>query len=269
MDAYSERSIVLPGSTIFYYLAGSGATPLIVFHGFGQTHHAFQPWLSTLGKKFRLILVDLYFHGKSTWNHPELPLEKSEWQAVMSILLSREDLPRFSVAGFSLGGKFALATIEAFPGQVDALYLIAPDGVRPVFWYTLATWPWPMRALFKSMISHERRFARLTRMARVLGLADKKVLRFAENQMDTAAKRARVYSTWVVLRHLRFDMNEIVRLIEDHAVMVVVITGRYDRIIPPQRLRPYFKRLKNVTFHVLETGHNNLLQAAASILSRV
>jgi pimeloyl-ACP methyl ester carboxylesterase len=267
MDEYSERSIVLPGSTIFYYIAGSGSLPLIAFHGFGQTHKAFQPWLSTLGSKFRLILIDIYFHGKSTWDNPESSLEKGTWKEVMTALLEREDISTFSVAGFSLGGKFALATYEAFPERVQALYLIAADGIRPSVWYTLATWPRPLRALFKSTITHERRFAQLTRIARTLGVVDRHVLRFAENQMDTPEKRARVYHTWVVLRHLRFDMDQLIRMMEMHGTQVVVITGRYDRIILPQRLEPVFKRLRNVTFHVLEAGHNNLLTAAPSVIS--
>lgn len=267
MNAYSERSIALPGSTIFYYVAGSGTVPLIAFHGFGQTHKVFHSWVETLGEKFQLILVDVYFHGKSTWDNPDVPMEKGDWKELMTILLAREGISTFSVAGFSLGGKFALATFEAFPGQVRTLYLIAADGVRPSFWYTLATWPRPLRALFKSLISHEKRFTRLTKLARTLGLVDKYVLRFAENQMDTPAKRARVYNTWVVFRHLKFDMNHLLRMMEAYGTRVIVITGHYDRIIPPQRLEPVFKRLKNVTFHVLETGHNSLLPAAASVIS--
>lgn len=267
MEAFSERSIALPDGTIFYYIAGTGTAPLIAFHGFGQSHKAFQSWLDALKNKFRLILVDLYFHGKSTWTDPETALEKGRWKEVMAMLLAQENLSTFSVAGFSLGGKFALATLEAFPEKVDAIYLIAPDGIRNMFWYTLATWPRPMRALFKSTIHHEKRFTRLTGVARALGLANKKVLRFAENQMDTPAKRARVYYTWVVLRHLKFDMKKVVRTMTEHNTRVVVITGRYDRIIRPRRLKPVFKRLRNATFHVLETGHNHLLPAAASVIA--
>ncbi|HEY8511057.1 MAG TPA: alpha/beta hydrolase [Cyclobacteriaceae bacterium] len=267
MNVYSERSIALPGSVLSYYVAGSGNLPLVAFHGFGQTHKAFYSWLDAVGSQYRLILVDLYFHGKSTWDDPDTPLEKNTWKEVMSTLFAREGISTCSVAGFSLGGKFALATFEAFPGQVRALYLIAADGIRPSFWYTLATWPLPMRALFRSLISHEKRFTKLTRVAKALGLADKKVLRFAENQMDTPARRERVYNTWVVLRRLKFDMSHLTRMMEAYDTRVVVITGRYDRIIPPHRVEPVFKRLKNATFHVLETGHNSLLPAAASLIS--
>lgn len=267
MNAYSERRIALPGSTIFYYVAGSGNQSLIAFHGFGQTHKAFHSWLDTLGSRFRLILVDIYFHGKSSWDDPETPLEKSTWKEVMTILFSREDISTFSVGGFSLGGKFALATYEAFPGRVNGLYLIAADGVRPSPWYTLATWPWAMRALFKSLITHEERFTRLTRLAKSLRLADKYMLRFAENQMDTPEKRARVYNTWVCFRHLKFDMKHLVRMMEAYGTRVVVVTGRYDRIIPPERLEPIFTTLDNASFHVMEAGHNNLLPEAVSVIS--
>ena len=44
--------------------------------------------------------------------------------------LRKENISRFDVAGFSMGGRFALATLEAFPEKIGNVFLIAPDGEK-------------------------------------------------------------------------------------------------------------------------------------------
>ena len=268
VSAYDEASISLPGQTLFYYKAGSGKLPLLVFHGFGQTHKAFNVWISHLEQKYTLILVDLYFHGKSTWTDVDCTLEKDVWKDAVGMIMDQENITAFSLAGYSMGGKFALATLEAFPDSVKELFLIAPDGITRNFWYSMATGSAPLRKLFKSMIGHELRFSHLIRVARLLRLADKKVLRFAENQMDTANKRARVYNTWVIFRLLQFDVHEITAMLNRLGIPATVITGRYDRIVPPHTIREPLNRLKNMNFQVVESGHNDLITAAIPFLAQ-
>lgn len=262
-----EHSISMPGQTLFYYKAGSGALPLIVFHGFGQRHRVFAPWIPHLEKKYTLIFVDLYFHGKSTWADAHRALEKETWKEVIGLILKQENIATFSLAGYSLGAKFALATLEAFPAAVIELYLIAPDGITRNFWYSMATGSATLRKLFKGMIGHERRFARLAWVAKTLRLVDRTTLRFAANHMNTVAKRERVYNVWVVFRHLRFDMRGVSAIINRHGIRVTVIAGRYDRIVAPHSLKGPLKRLKNISFHVVGTGHNDLVTAAIPFLA--
>ena len=266
MIAYTERAISLPNQTLYYYKAGSGSAALIAFHGFGQDHHAFDLWCSRLANKYTLYLVDLPFHGKSTWQDSTSPLRKPDWQKVLTALSEQENISTFSLAGFSLGGKFALASLEAFPQATQELFLIAPDGLAPNFWYSLATYPLLFRKVFRGMIRHQGRFAALTTMAKHLRLADNWILRFAENQMNTVDKRARVYNTWVVFRHLRFDPDQVKRLIEENRVRVAVFAGKYDRVIPPAKLKPQLNRLNHVSFHVLDCGHNSLVNEVVRFL---
>ena len=268
VSAYDEGCISIPGQTLFYYKAGTGELPLIVFHGFGQTHKAFADWIPQLGQKYTLIFVDLYFHGKSTWTNPDRTLEKDAWKETLTLILAQENITTFSLAGYSLGGKFALATLEAFPNAVTELWLIAPDGITRNFWYSVATGSKPLRKLFKRMIGHEETFTRLTRVARLLRLVDKTVLRFAENQMDTASQRARVYNTWVVFRRLQFDMREISEMLNKSGIPVTVIMGKYDRIVPPHWIERPLNRLQNMNFCVVDSGHNDLITAAIPFLPK-
>lgn len=267
VSVYDEGCVSIPGQTLFYYKAGAGELPLVVFHGFGQTHKAFHSWISALKQKYTLIFVDLYFHGKSTWADTGHPLGKDTWKDAVRQILDRENITAFAVAGYSMGGKFALATLEAFPDAVKALWLIAPDGITRNFWYSLATGSMPFRKLFRHMTGDENTFARLTRVARASRLVDKRVLRFAENQMDSALRRERVFNTWVTFRHLKFDMRRIAEIVNKSGIPVTIIAGKYDRIIPPHKLRLPLNRLKNMDFHVVDSGHNDLIPGAIPFLA--
>jgi pimeloyl-ACP methyl ester carboxylesterase len=266
MATYSEQVIKSRKSTLYYYKTGNGPNPLLVFHGFGQDHLAFAEWTRQLTEKYTLYLFDLYFHGKSTWVDNRIALDKAEWRNVLTQLMKDNALRDFSVAGFSLGGKFALASIEVLPHSIKGVFLLAPDGITVNFWYSLATCCLLSRTLFKGLIGYQKRFSSLIRIANRLRIADKWLLRFAENHMNTIEKRERVYNTWVVLRHLQFDMNHIAKLIRQNQIPVLIIAGKYDKVIPPSKMNPLVRRLNPVRFHVLDSGHMDLINQATSFL---
>lgn len=108
----------------FLHYSKNGNRPLLMFHGYGQDASVF--------KHIEGYSIELFFHGNSIWNKGEEPLEKSEWKDIIDEFLNKNNITTFSVLGFSMGGKFALATLEAFPGRVKEIILLAPDGVQTI-----------------------------------------------------------------------------------------------------------------------------------------
>src|SRR5688572_1861817 len=159
-------------NSLHYAKAGNGEIHLLVFHGFGQDLSVFDFLARSLKQDYTFYIFDLYFHGKSKWAYDERPLEKSEWKETIALFLAQNNIDVFHVAGFSLGGKFALATLEAFPNKIKKMFLIAPDGIKTSFWYSLATYPVLLRKIFKSMILHPNRFTRLTQLLTRAKLVD-------------------------------------------------------------------------------------------------
>lgn len=227
--------------------------PLLMFHGYGQDSSVFK---GIDGYSF-----DLFFHGKSVWPKGEEPLEKSEWKELISEFLEKNKIQKFRVLGFSMGGKFAMATLEAFPDRVTEIILLAPDGVKTSTWYSLATYPIALRNVFKSMIANHSRFRRIASASKKLGLIDKGVLRFVETQMDSEEKRKRVYHSWVVFRHLEFDLAKIKELINKNNIGLRLFVGRYDKIIRPENM----KRL-TTNVEIIDAGHNDLIGKVRDIL---
>jgi pimeloyl-ACP methyl ester carboxylesterase len=245
-------------SKLFYVKIGVDKKNLILFHGFGQDHRAFQSWVEVLKNDYTLYAFDLFFHGQSTWGNHEV-LEKKDWKEIIALFLSQENIAEFEVVGFSLGGKFALGLLEAFPDRVKKITLLAPDGIKTSFWYSLATYPIAMRALFKSMILHPNRLYRVTKILRSLGLVDKGLLRFAESQMDTEEKRRRVYFSWVYFRHLKFDLDQIVSLLNEKHIPLALLIGQHDKVIQPKNMEGFVQKIEMKEFEVIEAGHNDLI----------
>jgi pimeloyl-ACP methyl ester carboxylesterase len=264
----AEELLRYEQSSLHYVVEGTGSKILLVFHGFGQTRKAFEKFSSALSDEYTLYVFDLYFHGHSHWGYGEDPLEKWFWNKTMARFLELHPMDKFSLCGFSLGGKFALATFEAFPEKVQSLILIAPDGIKTSFWYSLATYPMLFRRLFKSMVVHPKRFATVSGMLKTIGVLDKGLIRFAEHQMDTEDKRRRVYFSWVVFRHLTFDLNSIADLVNKHSTRLILITGKFDKVIRSENMNRLLARVKNYRHEIIETGHNGLINESADFLSR-
>ncbi|MBK5278303.1 MAG: alpha/beta hydrolase [Bacteroidia bacterium] len=258
----------LQHTRLYFTKVGNGEKNLLMFHGFGQDHHAFNKLEEQLHGQYTVYAFDIFFHGKSQWLEGEEPLEKPFWKELISDFLTQYRIENFSMLGFSMGGKFVLATLEAFPERIEQIFMLAPDGIKINFWYSLATYPSSVRYIFKSMIDHPQRFKAVENIAAKIGLINKTMARFVESQMDTPEKRKRVYHAWVVFRHLKFDMVSIAKIINVNKIKTTVIVGRYDKIITARSMDKLLSKLDDFTLEILETGHNGVIQESIKVLGK-
>lgn len=240
-----------------------------MFHGFGQDNSIFYSLSKVLSDQYTIYVFDLYFHGKSTWGYGESALEKQHWRETMNEFILENRIENFSIAGFSLGGKFALATLEALPEKTNEIILLAPDGVKTSFWYSLATYPLLFRRIFKSMIRKPKRFMSITKTLHTLGLMDKGLIKFAESQMNSEEKRNRVYYTWVVFRHLKFDLDKIAMLINHYKIPLTLLVGQYDKVIKPKSMERLLKKVDAYRFETPESGHTGLIAESGIYLTNL
>jgi pimeloyl-ACP methyl ester carboxylesterase len=254
-----DQYVVHKGSRLHYAKTGNGDKHMLIFHGFGQDISVFEHFTETLARHYTFYVFDLYFHGQSTWAHGEETLTKKEWTETLSVFFRENFIEQFSVSGFSLGGKFVLATLESFSEKINQVFLIAPDGIKTSFWYSLATYPLFLRKFFKSMIFHPKRFLKIAGFLQRYGLVDKGLIRFAEHQMNSEEKRYRVYYSWVVFRHLTFDLGKIALLLNKNGIQLTVIVGRFDKVIEPENMKAFLDKVEKKRFEILESGHTGLI----------
>jgi pimeloyl-ACP methyl ester carboxylesterase len=215
--------------SLHYVKVGSGEKKYLVFHGFGQDHSIAQLFPESGNNTY--FIFDLFFHGKSEWNHGEDPLEKDLWVELIKQFLDKESINVYSLISFSMGSRFALTILESYPERVESNILIAPDGFKKSFWYWLGTYPFLTRRLFKAMINHPAFFRMIANTLRELYLLDKGLIRFAESQMNTPERRQRAYLSWVVFRHLNVKTATICKLVNDYHIQNTIIVGKNDKVI--------------------------------------
>ena len=264
--AYSHS--IYHQTVLYFQKFGTGDKVLLAFHGYGQNSSAFEKIGASVRTKYTIYSFNLFFHGKSVWPYGTKPLSKTYWVEVIENFLREEAIKTFSVAGYSMGGKFLLAILEAMAPKIEQIFFIAPDGIRTNPWYNLATYPIIFRRLFKVMVRYPQPLFGLMKLLLNLRVLEKGLIKFARNKMDSEIKRKRVYNSWVVFRHLSFNMENIADLINHHDIPVKMILGRYDKIITLDNMQDLLEKLNDYELIMLETGHNLLLDEFASYLQK-
>jgi haloacetate dehalogenase len=152
-DEFEATEIDTGETTIFARRAGAGA-PLLLLHGFPQTHLMWRGVAPLLADTFTVICADLRGYGRSgcppsTANHA--PYAKRTMAQDMVIVMERLGFSHFSVAGHDRGGRVAYRMALDHPGRVDRLAVldIVPTGDawdRADANFALGFWPWSLLA---------------------------------------------------------------------------------------------------------------------------
>ncbi len=257
----NEHYFSFKQATLCFTKSGAGKEIFIAFPGFGQSREIYSPLSNDLGKEITLYSFDLFFHGKSEWGYAENPITKEFWKALMENFLDDQGIAQFSIIGFSLGARFALATYEALPQRINQLVLIAPDGLYSNGWYTIATATYLSRKLFKSLIESSGLFFFLTGLLGRLKIVNPRLLRFAEHQMKSKEMRKRVYYSWVVFRRLVINQKAFQKVAVHYQHAITIVLGRHDTLITKASIEKILGQSSSIKVLILETGHNALISS--------
>ena len=262
----TEHIFNYENQVLHYYKIGNGSKSMLAFHGFGLTGKSFEPIAKILSEEYTVYSFDLFFHGKSHWGNIKEPLTKDYWGKLLSAFIEENNILNFSILAFSLGGKFALATLEQLSSRIEEMIMIAPDGIQTQIWYNLATYPVAFQDYFKSMIVRPKRFFNILDLIKRMGLLDKGISKFAASQMNSVKKRRRVYYSWVVFKNLTYDMKKIADEINKNKISFTLYLGDFDKIITKQGMKKLTNLLDSHEITMLECGHNNLIEYTAAFL---
>lgn len=103
------------------------AAAIILLHGFGMSLHTWDAWAKALEPDFRVVRLDLPGFGL-TGIDPTGDYTDARMLTVIAALMDKLGIARASIAGNSMGGRFAWEFAAKYPARVDKLILISPDG---------------------------------------------------------------------------------------------------------------------------------------------
>ncbi|MFJ7936346.1 2-succinyl-6-hydroxy-2,4-cyclohexadiene-1-carboxylate synthase [Sporosarcina sp. NPDC096371] len=120
----SERIVHVRGIDIHVDINGEEDLPTVVMlHGFTGTTASWREIVDLFKGTFRTVTIDLTGHGKTT--APEEISRYSMEQQVedLEALFATLSLDRFTLVGYSMGGRIALAYVANYPDRVSSLVL--------------------------------------------------------------------------------------------------------------------------------------------------
>jgi haloacetate dehalogenase len=126
MDDFTTAEIETGGTRIFVRTRGSGP-PLLLLHGFPQTHLMWRSVAPLLTHHFTVVCADLRGYGRSgcpssTSNHA--PYAKRAMAQDMVTMMERLGFTHFSVVGHDRGGHVAYRMALDYPSHVDQLAVL-------------------------------------------------------------------------------------------------------------------------------------------------
>jgi len=94
------------------------APALVLLHGFTHTGASWDAVVAALGESYRVLAPDIRGHGTSSRSRPV---------TLKAVIADVEQLPapRFTLCGYSMGGRIALHVALSLPARVERLVLIA------------------------------------------------------------------------------------------------------------------------------------------------
>ena len=243
---------------------GSGRHALLMFHGFGQDHSIFDPYIEDLENEYTLYSFDIFYHGKS--HRLDRTLSKSEWAKYISEFLDTHQIDRFSLLSFSLGGRFCIALAEFFPHQIDKIIMLAPDGIYKSVWFQLAVSK-VGNPLFKYLMTTHGAFDRLIKLARKFRLANAALIKFSERELSTSTRRTQIYKTWTYFSPLQYSKDEKREIFKKLKRPPHIVLGERDSILPAGKMEAILSRLEHVQIHKIDAKHNQMIKSGKSLVS--
>ncbi len=118
------------GEVLAYIDMGNASgPPVVLIHGYTDNARDWVPMLPYLSGNFRLILVDIRGHGRSS--KPECCYSRLDFAYDIKLLLDGLGVNKTDVVGHSLGSIIAQTFAEYWPERTSHVVLIASTGGTP------------------------------------------------------------------------------------------------------------------------------------------
>ncbi len=227
------------------------AQPVLLLHGFGSSLETWEAWASMLDSHYRVIRFDLPGFGLSAPD-PGGNYSDQRMMLILAALMDQLGIPKADLIGNSLGGRIAWNFAADYPGRVNRLVLISPDGfASPGFAYGVKPkLPFIMRLLPYTLPRFMLRMNLAVAYADPKKLSDATLTRYQDMMLAPGSRRAILVRTQqVILQPPEPTLAKI-------AVPTLIMWGEQDRMIPFSNAADYRRDIRDARLVALPgLGH--------------
>jgi pimeloyl-ACP methyl ester carboxylesterase len=246
---------------------------MLAFHGMGRSADDFKIFEDSLGKRYTIVAINLFFHGNSKYPVNRIfhnQIRKDEFVALIEKLLSDLNINRFSLMGYSLGGRFVLSLVQFLDKRIDRIILIAPDGLKRSLYNDITTNTLIGKNFVKWMVKYPEAFFGTVDALHKYRLISNKVKKVIHIHFENHERRVLMRNALSSFKHINPNLRKVARNINKSTIELVMIFGKYDFIIPVKLGELFLKKIKaNKKLHLINSSHNILTENASKALAEL
>jgi pimeloyl-ACP methyl ester carboxylesterase len=259
------RTVKIDDLDIFYREAGpKDGNSVLLLHGFPTSSHMFRNLIPALADKFHLVAPDYPGFGNSSMpTVDEFEYTFDNLAEVIGKFTSKVGLKKYALYVQDYGAPVGYRLAVMHPDRVQALVVqngnAYDEGIDNGFWTPLkAYWKEKTEAREKPLRGFFTREATIAQYTD--GVRDREAISPDNWNMDqplldrlgnAEIQLALFYSYGSNPPHYRQWQS----FFRDYQPPTLVVWGKNDPIFPAAGAEPYKRDLKNIEFHLLDTGH--------------
>ncbi|MEY4926946.1 MAG: hypothetical protein RI894_1382 [Bacteroidota bacterium] len=219
-------------------------------------------------KNYTVYTVDLPLHGESRWQGSRFDTHDMA-ELVQHIREKEPQLQHFDLAGYSLGGRVVLASLNYFPQKPLTLYLFAPAAAPQNKFHPYIKTPLFFKKMIEKLSKNPSWLLKTGRILQQIGLVSPFQLAFAEKYFTDEELRKKMFFWWRTLQYLPIKPNVIQDIFVFNRMKVHLLFGEKDTTIPLHSSNWFQKNFKISTIQSVPDGHRGVLKAAAEWLENL
>ena len=259
-----HKTVEVDGVEIFYREAGDSSNPtILLLHGYPTSSHMFRNLIEDLSGEYHLLAPDYPGFGRSE----QPPMAEFEYTfdnmaKVVEGFIEAKDVKKFSIYLMDYGAPIGYRIASKYPEKVETLIVqnggAYEEGLKE-FWDPIKKY-WNEYTVENGKALEGFHTIDGLKWQYTHGVQDVETISPDNWQVD--------------LQHLTREENNKIQLamfydyrtnvvlypqwqeyFRKHQPPMLIVWGQNDHIFPADGAHPYKKDLKNIEFHLLNTGH--------------
>ena len=258
------HTISIDGLDIFYREAGSRSNPtILLLHGFPTSSHMFRNLMPALADRFHLVAPDYPGYGNSSMpTVNEFDYTFDRLAEIVEKFITAIDLKKYSLYVMDYGAPVGYRIAAKYPERVQALIVqngnAYEEGLRE-FWEPIEAY-WQDRSTENVDKLRHLFTLEATKWQYTNGVSNLEAISpdnwnmdqpFLDRPGNGEIQLALLYS-YGTNPPLYPQWQEYFR---QYQPPTLIVWGKNDYIFPAEGAYPYQRDLKDVEFHLLDTGH--------------
>ncbi len=274
-----HRTVKIEGLDIFYREAGPKEAPtILLLHGFPTSSHMFRNLIPALADKYHVVAPDYPGFGNSSApSAKEFDYTFDNLASVMDVFTEKVGLTKYSIYLMDYGAPVGFRLAAKHPERVQTLIIqngnAYDEGIDNDFWKPIKSY-WSDHTKeqgdgLRSLLTLDATKWQYTHGVRNVETISPDTWGHVQPLLDRAGNQEiqlALFFSYGSNPSLYPKWQEYLR---KHQPPTLIVWGNNDQIFPTAGAHPYKRDLKNLEFHLLDTGHFALEEDGATIASLI